>query len=193
MEKVRPPREKGFLHQILPVNLIHLLIELLCPLPLIPVLNKHFPSLLHDEMRWIFLAEGLQQIFPPILFLLELDGGVLKLFPKVPQLFFDIIACLCVRGDLSKSKDYLGIVELAFYLVFVVEKISDASDGVISYLLNQFWKFFGVGWGEAAGMGWYDRDKGRGFLIVELIQILQMLVHFWNCKNHAQFKLTIYK
>lgn len=51
MEKVRPPREKGFLHQILPVNLIHLLIELLCPLPLIPVLNKHFPSLLHDEMR----------------------------------------------------------------------------------------------------------------------------------------------
>lgn len=103
MEKIRPPREKGFLHQILPVNLIHLLIELLCPLPLIPILNKHLPSLLHDEMRRIFLAEGLQQIFPPILFLLELDGGVLKLFPKISQLFLDIIACLCVRGDLSKS------------------------------------------------------------------------------------------
>ena len=193
MEKIRPPREKGLLHQISPVNLIHLSIQLFCPFSFIPVLNKHLPSLLHDEMRWVLLTEGLQQIFPPILFFLELDGGILKFFPKVPQLFLDIISPLCIRGNLIKSKDYLGIVELAFNLVFVVEKISDASDGIISNLLNQFWKFLGIGWSEAAGMGRYGRDKGRCLFIVELIQILQLLVHFWNCKNHAQFKLTIYK
>lgn len=39
---------------------------------------------------------------------------------------------------LVKTKGYLGIIELAFYLVFVVEKLSDASHSVISNLLNQF-------------------------------------------------------
>lgn len=92
-----------------------------------------------------------------------------------------------------KTSGYLGIIELAFYLVFSVEKLSDASHSVISYLLNQFRKFLSVSLSEAAWMGRYDRDKGWCFFVVELVKILQVLVHFWNCKNHAQFKLTIYK
>jgi hypothetical protein len=52
-------------------------------------------------MLRIFLAEGIHQIFFPILLFLHLYGGFLKFFPKLYELITNTLAMLSIVCNLS--------------------------------------------------------------------------------------------
>lgn len=65
----------------------------------------------------------------------------------------------------------MGVIELAFEWAFIIEKLLDSGEGIVSDLLDEFFEFYGIWGGELSRVGIDDWDELSGGLSEEGVEL----------------------
>jgi hypothetical protein len=85
----------------------------------------------------------------------------------------------------------LRVIELAFGDVFTAEKLVDAIQGICAYVLDEFFEVLVILESEFAGVGVDESDEGGGGLGEEVVELLEVLMHFGDCLDHILYIIQI--
>lgn len=127
---LRPPGEKSLLEEVLLVKSIHLAVQFSGVLSLNTIVIEQFPYFLENDVFAVLLAEGIQHLLSPVLFLLQRNSCILEFPSELHQLVADILTGRGICGDLHIWIGYLRVIELAFGCTFVIEVVLDAFHGI---------------------------------------------------------------
>jgi len=83
----------------------------------------------------------------------------------------------------------LGVIELTVGGMPAVEKLGDAGEGIVAYVFDELLEVLCVSVGELAGVGVDGGDEGRGGVGEEVVELLELLVHFGDGLDHYSLNI----